>query len=100
MFKLRYWLLSIMRIELIVFLVLYIGLGCMLIYYWDFAIGLSLFMIGLIILFILMFIKLYSIITNFMAITERQKNELENLNKEQFEDAMAHIEDLSSKRCD
>lgn len=75
MFKLCYWLLSIMRIEIIVFLALFIGLGCMLIYYWDFAIGLSLFMIGLIVLFILMFIKLYSIITNF-------------------------IEDLSSKGCD
>lgn len=66
MFKLRYWLLSIMRIEIIVFLALFIGLGCMLIYYWDFAIGLSLFMIGLIILFILMFIELYRIITNFI----------------------------------
>ena len=66
MFKLRYWLLSIMRIEIIIFLALFIGLGCMLIYYSDFAIGLSLFIIGLIILFILMFIELYRIITNFI----------------------------------
>lgn len=83
MFKLRYWLLSIMRIELIVFLALFIGLismtvsvlaftairsllGCMLIHYWDFAIKLSLFTIGLIVLFILLFINLYRIITNFI----------------------------------